>query len=1139
MHIKKKYRKIISMLVILAIFINITAIIPVKNAGAEEAEGVAETTEEAGMVLYKAGKAEGEYISLEDALNAMTDQKGDYEIVFNKNNEEYTLYGDIELPEVSSIKLSGVYEMYEKDGSMTQYLTKINVNSNIYINSDLIMENININYNNETQNSIMMLNEHTLTMQGEENIIISSNGINRLQITGGDGSCLVVNDTTYNHYSDITVGTIILKNGALMGCFGNFNKIQNLFSYSNEPAKYNRIYFNCGLYYDTYSSIGNIEIYAPFSLGIFSCTRMDIGSIKQYTDIDSVDIDVDYYKYRADSYCHLNIKGDINAELRIRCSLQEFSGRDYKMFRDISHLCAPNVPVSKINYIFDCKEHPEWKAGDVFKDIEGNIWFEPVEEKEEEALCYKLDEQSRDRQKIFYSLDTENKTAVVGKDSDVLNTAGYKGANNGCVIIPSYVEKDGIKYIVTRIGSNSFANGISITRMEFPDTVKSIGKKAFWRTGIDEIYIGSGLESIGEDAFLTYINRIYVDPANQHFLSYKNVLFDIECETLIKCSSNYSFFDDGCYIVPYPVRTIADGAFKETYVKNIILAGSVTVIGKEAFSNCFYLESFSGNQVEEIKEMAFSGCRNLRYVNVGTNIKRIGTEIFSECNSLEWLLFPDSKMVIEDKAFWNIRNLKYFIGAKNAEYGIKLFGDCEKLSLVSLSEYMENIPEGLFAGCSSLEKIYIPEQCTGCALSAFTGNVYKNCTAYGTDEQKKFLTKAFVNFENKSEHEHIMVTEIISEPGERTYGAEVTYCTYCHYIEEGKLIPPTGTQVTIPTISRPVLKTPAPVANETPELGTSVTPVPEETPEPGNTLEPPSSSKPPEDNNTGSNSGGSSGGGGGGSSSGGGASAGGGGFGGGGGAGAAGGSQPAATQTPVPSEPPSSQPVSSSKTPQATPGVTIPAAEPSQAPLPSPSPGLDNTYGRIEIYSFSLKLDKNNHAKLKWNKNPDAAGYIIYRSTKRNKNFSKIHTIKNPSKNFYTDKKVSPGKRYYYRISAYRLYGKIQYTGGYSSIQNIKTLYLIKPKIKAAKGKTAGNIKYIQLDLKKYSGTDIAVYIRGSNKKYKRLELIESSIKKYNASFKLRYNSKKKNCYIKVKTFINKNGQKYYSAYSNIAKVKM
>ncbi|MCI9077656.1 MAG: fibronectin type III domain-containing protein, partial [Lachnospiraceae bacterium] len=200
---------------------------------------------------------------------------------------------------------------------------------------------------------------------------------------------------------------------------------------------------------------------------------------------------------------------------------------------------------------------------------------------------------------------------------------------------------------------------------------------------------------------------------------------------------------------------------------------------------------------------------------------------------------------------------------------------------------------------------------------------------------------------------------------------------------------------------------------------------------------------------------------------------------------------------------------------------------------------INNIHKQMEIYSFSLNLDKNNHVKLKWNKNQDASGYIIYRSVKRNKNYVKIHTIKNPSKNFYTDKKVSPNKKYYYRICAYKLYGKIKYPGRYSSIQSIKTLYLIKPEIKASSGKTASKVRYIQLDLKKYSGTDIAIYIKNNNKKYKRLELTESSIKKYNASFKLRYNSKKKTCCLKVKTFIKKNGKKYYSAFSNIAKVKM
>ena len=1167
MYIKKKYSKILSLLIILAIFINITAIIPVKNARAEEVAGVAETTEEAGMVLYRSGKAEGEYVSLEDALNAMTDPKGDYKIVFKQNRESYELYGDIELPEVSSITLTGIYEVYTfGEGLADIFVTTVNVDSNIYLNSDLTLENIDICNINKNHDSEFVLQEHTLELKGEHVDIKSEGHINLFSLVGNQNSYIIIDNLDFDFSSNIYIGTIILKNEANLICRGNFNKIYELVSYGENSMYSNGIAFLNTTDRNIYCDIENIKIYKYLNISAPTTGKMDIGSIEQCLYTERVTISSAYDSFREDLYCHINIREYMDGILQLYFYIDNFLEKDYTIFCNTSVLCAPNIPATKIEYLLQCNSHPEWKAGKVFKDIEGNIWLEPIEEKEDEALCYKLDEQSRDEQKIYYSLDTENKTAIVGKDSNVLNTAGYKGANNGKVIIPSYVEKDGIQYTVTGIGSNSFAGGHSIRIIEIADTVKSIGVKAFSDICIDRIYIGSGLDSIGDDGLGAFsLSRIYVNPRNQNFFSYNNILFDNKCETLIKFPLTYSL-EMRNYSVPYPVKTIADGAFKHTRIRNIIFADSVTTIGKEAFSRCTNLESLSGNNIEKVKEKAFYGCENLNYFYAGNNLKIVESEVFNFCKSIEWLFFPDN-ILMADEAFLGMDKLKYFLGAKNAQYGKKLFGYCNSLSFVSLSEYMENIPENFFFGCSSLEKLYIPKQYTSCDLSAFLYIKDGQCTVYGEEEQRKFFIRASVKFEDKSEHEHIMLTETIAEPGERTYGAEVTYCTYCHYIEEGKLIPPTGTQATIPTISRPVLKTPAPVANETlepteipapeetkepetpetpvpentPEPGTSVTPVPENTPEPGNTTEPPSSSKPPEDNNTGSNGGGSSGGGGGGGSSsgGGGSAGGGGGFGGGGGAGAAGGSQPAATQTPVPSEPPSGQPVSSSATPQATPGVTIPAAEPSQAPSPSPSPGLDNTYGRIEVYSFSLKLDKNNHAKLKWNKNPDAAGYIIYRSTKRNKDFNKIHTIKKPSKNFYTDKKVSPGKRYYYRICAYRLYGKTQYTGRYSSIQSIKTLYLIKPKIKAAKGKTAGNIKYIKLDLKKYSGTDIAVYIRGSNKKYKRLELIESSIKKYNASFKLRYNSKKKNCYIKVKTFINKNGQKYYSAYSNIAKVKM
>ena len=54
---------------------------------------------------------------------------------------------------------------------------------------------------------------------------------------------------------------------------------------------------------------------------------------------------------------------------------------------------------------------------------------------------------------------------------------------------------------------------------------------------------------------------------------------------------------------------------------------------------------------------------------------------------------------------------------------------------------------------------------------------------------------------------------------------------------------------------------------------------------------------------------------------------------------------------------------------------------------------------------------------------PGANGYVIYRSTKKKKGFKKIKTVKK-SKLKYTDKKIKKGKKYYYKIKAYRTINK-------------------------------------------------------------------------------------------------------------------
>lgn len=88
-----------------------------------------------------------------------------------------------------------------------------------------------------------------------------------------------------------------------------------------------------------------------------------------------------------------------------------------------------------------------------------------------------------------------------------------------------------------------------------------------------------------------------------------------------------------------------------------------------------------------------------------------------------------------------------------------------------------------------------------------------------------------------------------------------------------------------------------------------------------------------------------------------------------------------------------------------------------------------------------VKSAKNSSSKnvITWSKVSGVTGYRIYRSTSENGKYTKIKTISNNSTFSYTDKNLSLGKVYYYKIRAYKTKsGKTQY-GQYSDIATIVT----------------------------------------------------------------------------------------------------
>ena len=100
-----------------------------------------------------------------------------------------------------------------------------------------------------------------------------------------------------------------------------------------------------------------------------------------------------------------------------------------------------------------------------------------------------------------------------------------------------------------------------------------------------------------------------------------------------------------------------------------------------------------------------------------------------------------------------------------------------------------------------------------------------------------------------------------------------------------------------------------------------------------------------------------------------------------------------------------------------------------------------------------------------------------------------------------------------------------------------KRKYLsVRPVITLKKKKKAG-VRYLQVNLKKYKGKYIQVYVKVGKKPFKKISSKKILIKKHKRRFKIRYFRRKQKIKIKVRTYNIKKKKKIYSRYSKTKKI--
>lgn len=256
-------------------------------------------------------------------------------------------------------------------------------------------------------------------------------------------------------------------------------------------------------------------------------------------------------------------------------------------------------------------------------------------------------------------------------DSGTAYVTSTDGTATGNVTI----QKEVLGLPVTSIDASAFSDCTGLESINIPETVKSIGQRAFKGCSkLSSVSIkGEGLETIGSKAFM-------------------------ECRSLTEIT------------IPRSVTAIEPDVFSGCLLlENVTLPEAITYIGSGAFQNCGQLQSIAlPEKIMSIGENAFNGCSGLTSVTLNDGLQRIGASAFSGCNRLPEITIPETVTSIASEAFYNCISLeRVYIKGQIKAINSNTFAQCPELSAIVLPASLDQIVDNAFSGSNALKRVIL------------------------------------------------------------------------------------------------------------------------------------------------------------------------------------------------------------------------------------------------------------------------------------------------------------------------------------------------------------------------------------------------------------------------------------------------
>jgi len=327
-----------------------------------------------------------------------------------------------------------------------------------------------------------------------------------------------------------------------------------------------------------------------------------------------------------------------------------------------------------------------------------------------------LDESCHNSQGLLFTLNDTSLTAVVGDNSFASNNSGYYGNNDGNVVIPATVTKDGKTYKVIGIGQHAFDGNKFLRTLELGNNITSVDTTAFLSCPVFEAFT--------------------VAPGSTYYSANDGILYDavgyyLYCYPAAKVGSSYT--------VPATVKAIGQNAFYGNMnLIELIVPDNVQTIGANAFLRCDNLESitlpFIGSSRTTSHPFAYVFSLSVFSPGAPKSLKTVvitgGTlnpSSFSNCSSIESITLPAQDTVIPNNCFYNCNALTTLVFSDMPEasnspedgclvlperitsIGYEAFRNCSALTRVEIHAGVSFIGDCAFDGCTAVAEFVVDE----------------------------------------------------------------------------------------------------------------------------------------------------------------------------------------------------------------------------------------------------------------------------------------------------------------------------------------------------------------------------------------------------------------------------------------------